>query len=196
MDEHAEIIKNINELPQQEIASYLSNFFPDWPLSKTDLFHWVAPLNRLDAILQSILKSYEIITTLQSGPFNPNDKYLILSIIQFFKILLEHCANKSLFSSYDSVVAFMSSIDMDVLEVVLRFLYNPLSKYTGHKNLKTLMSISLPLLEIIVAKWNFKSFFDCHISEVFERKSLPELTEDGRKFSFFLLKNLLIMILF
>ena len=165
---------------------YLRQFYPVWKFAKADLFHWTAALNRLDEIMARVLKA-EI--DLHSDTFSEYNKSLVVTIISFMKVLLENSSNKYLFSSYDTIVLALSVFDIDILEVTLHFLYHPLSKYSPNKSLKTMIAYQLPFLEILAAKWQFKTFFQRSIPETLLMPELPEITNEGFLFTFYFAKK-------
>jgi E3 ubiquitin-protein ligase HUWE1 len=70
----------------------------DWP--RTDLQCWVEVLNRFDAILEKACADYAL-PAIQMTAFTPRTKRLVLEILRFTQLLLEHATNRKIFNSYD-----------------------------------------------------------------------------------------------
>jgi hypothetical protein len=72
-----------------------------WP--RTDLQHWIVPLNRFDQLLEEIIMGYELGTMQhpQTNDFTPRTKELLTAILKFEKVLLENSTNRKIFASFD-----------------------------------------------------------------------------------------------
>ena len=66
-------------------------------------------LNKFDAILEEVIQEYEV-DTLQVKGYAPDKKELLLEILRFERLLLEHSMNRKVFNSYD-VRIYAPSID-------------------------------------------------------------------------------------
>ena len=77
--------------------------------------------NKLDAVLEDIIREYEIEDgNIQRRPFQPQTKQLLLAILKFERMLLENTTNRKLFTQYDvcGVCAFKFRALVDLLEIV------------------------------------------------------------------------------
>jgi hypothetical protein len=75
---------------------------PTWPWPKTDMYHWVSLLNRMDALLGSLVQNYSLSSeSFQAAPFSLKDKQDLLAVLRLTWFLWENCTNRSLYSSYD-----------------------------------------------------------------------------------------------
>lgn len=74
-----------------------------WAWPRTDLQHWIAPLNRFDAILEDVIRDYDLASMLhcQTNAFTPRTKALLTAILAFEKVLLENSTNRKIFASFD-----------------------------------------------------------------------------------------------
>lgn len=81
----------------------LRELLQSWPIveEKTDLFHWSELLNRFDVQLEEILNRCIPTGKLQSEKLRENEKELILTILEFSRILLETCSSRNIYHSYD-----------------------------------------------------------------------------------------------
>lgn len=116
-----------------------------WERPRGDLFHWVQVLNRFDEIYETRIKSYGLdqeYPKLQD--MSPGDQDLLVSCLDFTHILLEHCANRSIYSSSERVFQLINSPSIDVrlsaLEVGVsiseRFVQTSSNKYSAPKPVK------------------------------------------------------------
>ena len=75
---------------------------PAWPWPKTDLYHWVPLLNKIDELLGNIVSQYALSSTaFQATPFALKDKQSLLGMLRLTWLLWENCTNRSLYSSYE-----------------------------------------------------------------------------------------------
>lgn len=74
-----------------------------WTWPRTDLQHWIVPLNRFDSILEGVINDYDLgsMEHCQTNAFTPRTKELVAAILAFEKILLENSTNRKIFASFD-----------------------------------------------------------------------------------------------
>ena len=74
-----------------------------WTWPRTDLQHWINPLNRFDTILDGVVTDYDLATLdhPQTNQFTPRTKRTLLAILRFEKLLLENSTNRKIFASFD-----------------------------------------------------------------------------------------------
>jgi E3 ubiquitin-protein ligase HUWE1 len=80
-----------------------------WTWPRTDLQHWIVPLNRFDSILEDVIRDYDLgsMEHCQTNAFTPRTKELVGAILAFEKVLLENSTNRKIFASFD-VSCFLS----------------------------------------------------------------------------------------
>lgn len=157
------IISKRNHLEKMEMAKPLKSIIDDltncsldelsdklnenlkWERPRGDLFHWVPVLNRFDEIFEAKCKEYELD---QDCPklceMITKDKDLVSSCLKFTHLLLEHCANRSIYSSSDRIFQLINSPTVEVrlcaLEVGLslaeRYVQTNSNKYSASKPVK------------------------------------------------------------
>jgi len=90
---------NDDELPEM-LESVLA---VGWTWPRTDLQHWINPLNRFDAMLDQIVTDYDLATLEhpQINQFTPRTKQSLLAILRFEKLLLENSTNRKIYASFD-----------------------------------------------------------------------------------------------
>lgn len=76
----------------------LLDSFTQWKYPKGDLFQWVELLDKFDSILERLCKQYAL-QTVQRDAFHAQDKSLLVAILRISVFLLDHCANRTLYSS-------------------------------------------------------------------------------------------------
>jgi E3 ubiquitin-protein ligase HUWE1 len=71
-----------------------------WKWPRSDLTAWVKVLNRFDAILEEIIKEYEL-DKLQVKQFSDGAKRAVCEILRFQRLLMENSTNRKTYCSYD-----------------------------------------------------------------------------------------------
>lgn len=107
---------------EEDVLTVLEPLCHEWIFPKADLFHFVNVLNRLDQLLEGIIKRFgigaplspketapssakeETLSTsvsIQKIAFQPATKRLLLSILRFTLLLQENATNRSVYNSYE-----------------------------------------------------------------------------------------------
>ncbi|PMD45728.1 hypothetical protein L207DRAFT_578634 [Hyaloscypha variabilis F] len=130
------------------LPQYLSTFPTRWPFPRGDLYHWIPLLNRFDEILEKFCKIYKLdkgpqtvdfsCTLLESGVGESSehsqnghsleqlgfsqegDRELIESILDFSRMLLQNCGNRSIYASSSHLNSILNSTSLTLLESTLR----------------------------------------------------------------------------
>jgi len=132
--EVSNFIEQVEKAPDHELAALLSTV-QEWEWPRTDLQYWIKALNRFDEILETVCRDYNLANKeVQLNEFTPKTKALLLSILRFLKVLLEHATNKRVFSSSDRLGDLLLTRDLDVLEANLRL---SLRLATNNRRLET-----------------------------------------------------------
>lgn len=100
------VVKRVEETLAGDMATLtgrLQTLLAEWPLieDKTDLFHWAELLNRFDELLETLLARCIPAGKLQVESFSPEERLLVLAILDFSRLLLESCSSRNIFNSYD-----------------------------------------------------------------------------------------------
>lgn len=123
-------------LPQQ-----LEKFPSRWPFPRDDLYHWIPLLNRFDTVLEDFCKLYG----LQDGPqtrdftcellerdiehsrslkelgYNDDgDRQVIESILNFSRLLLENCGNRTIYASSPLLSDLLNSTSLSLIASTLQ----------------------------------------------------------------------------
>lgn len=127
----ADVINQIIDLPTSDLPAFLSSNIATWMWPRSDLHSWVKVLNKFDDVLKTYIEEYDLDggssnsnaatnnTTsktsslgLQTNPFTPMTKSVVIEILRFETLLLDNSTNRKLFSSYD---VSSSSLHLPVL---------------------------------------------------------------------------------
>ncbi|KAL1959539.1 hypothetical protein VTO42DRAFT_1984 [Malbranchea cinnamomea] len=138
-------------IPVAELPAFLSSFPRRWPFPRGDLYHWIGVLNRFDELLARVINHYELHKGPQTKPFgrfilveeyhathgsqasecdaalnqlgfsSEGDRELVESILDFSRLLLEKCGNRSLYSSSERLSALLNTTSLSLIQCVLRF---------------------------------------------------------------------------
>lgn len=109
---HAELLEELKQIDA-------------WTFGKCELFHWIDVLDLSDSILEeaaakSLDNPWELACDL---PQNRETKELLLWVLHFTTLLIEHSFSRHLYNSMEHLVTLLSSCDMPVVLGVLNLLY-------------------------------------------------------------------------
>ena len=132
------------EVPLSELPLHLDSFPRRWDFPRGDLYHWIKPLNRFDDILQELIAFYGLDDGPQTRPFgltylltntptgegrrelknwgfeDDGDWKLAESILNFSRLLLEKCGNRSLYDSGERLNALLNTTSLPLLHTTLK----------------------------------------------------------------------------
>ncbi|KAL2073000.1 hypothetical protein VTL71DRAFT_10324 [Oculimacula yallundae] len=133
-------------IPLPLLPQHLATFPSRWPFPRGDLYHWIPLLNRFDDVLDKFCDAYtlddpqtsdfasEILKSgigetevaaptghdLEALGFSAEgDRELVESILQFSKMLLQNCGNRSVYASSSHLSRLLNSTSLSLLEVTL-----------------------------------------------------------------------------
>ncbi|XP_020278772.1 E3 ubiquitin-protein ligase HUWE1 isoform X2 [Pseudomyrmex gracilis] len=109
---HAELLEELKQIDA-------------WTFGKCELLHWIDVLDLSDSILEEAAarspdNPWELACDL---PQNREAKELLLLVLQFTTMLIEHSFSRHLYNSMEHLVTLLSSCDMNVVLGVLNLLY-------------------------------------------------------------------------
>lgn len=137
------------DLPLHKLPEHIASFPHNWPFPRGDLYHWIAPLNRFDRILERFTTEYALDKGPQTQPFElrllqkgdaedgsatdvsvqelreggysaDGDRELIECILNFTRVLLERCGNRSLYASSAHLNHLLHTCSLTLLKITLR----------------------------------------------------------------------------
>ncbi|XP_076681578.1 HECT, UBA and WWE domain containing E3 ubiquitin protein ligase 1 isoform X3 [Andrena cerasifolii] len=109
---HAELLEELKQIDA-------------WTFSKCELFHWIDVLDLSDSILEEAAarspdNPWELACDL---PQNREAKELLLWVLHFTTLLIEHSFSRHLYNSMEHLITLLSSCDMHVVLGVQNLLY-------------------------------------------------------------------------
>lgn len=125
-------INGVIGTPLENIEEPLKGFV--WEFEKGDFHHWVDLFNHFNTFFEKYIKTRKDLRVedsfLESDP--PFPREAVLQILRVIRIILENCANKHLYSSYEHhLSSLLASTDADVVEGCLQTLASFLKKTIG-----------------------------------------------------------------
>ncbi|XP_036141020.1 E3 ubiquitin-protein ligase HUWE1 isoform X8 [Monomorium pharaonis] len=162
---HAELLEELKQIDA-------------WTFGKCELFHWIDVLDLSDSILEeAAAKSpdnpWELACDL---PQNREAKELLLWVLHFTTLLIEHSFSRHLYNSMEHLVTLLSSCNMNVVLGVLNLLYmfskrsNFITRLNSDKR-QALLSRLIHLAESWGGKENGFGLADC--CKEFPEKPFP-----------------------
>ncbi|XP_067638187.1 E3 ubiquitin-protein ligase HUWE1 isoform X2 [Eurosta solidaginis] len=118
----------IDQLTKCRSKSDLSRFLETinvWTYGKCELYHWTHILDRFDKILEEGARQVDdnefmLYCDLK---FSPEDARLLLLVLNFTTLLIEHSFSRHLYNSVEHLTQLLSSQNMDIVLAVLNLLY-------------------------------------------------------------------------
>ncbi|KAF9096459.1 hypothetical protein BGX23_011187 [Mortierella sp. AD031] len=150
------LIKTLAECPEAEVIKILE-VIPEWSWPRSDIFLWVAVLNRFDDILDTVCKTYDMKKP-HPKAFSEMDRRLTLEILHFSRLLLENCTNRNLYASYEQLNDLLHSTDLDILEACLRLLLRPAQRHSAQRTAKSIFTVSQDRLLALTHSWGTKEY--------------------------------------
>ncbi|KAJ3821015.1 hypothetical protein F5878DRAFT_550493 [Lentinula raphanica] len=123
-----------------------------WKWQRSDLNAWIKVLNKFDAVLEDVIREYEI-DKLQVRDFSQESKKLVAEIIRFERLLLENSTNRKMFNSYDRLNSILFTSDLDILILTLKLLLRPSQQYSAQPAVSQALNISTPRLLSLAKRW-------------------------------------------
>jgi E3 ubiquitin-protein ligase HUWE1 len=127
-----------------ELPSHLESFPRRWDFPRGDLYHWIVPLNRFDEILENLVALYGLEAGPQTKKFgntlvlegnsgteaderliqlgfgDDGDRKLAEGVLEFSRVLLQKCGNRSLYNSGERLNALLNTTSLSLLHSTLR----------------------------------------------------------------------------
>lgn len=171
----ADFVKQASTIPLHKLPAYLSTFPQQFPFPREDLYHWIPALNRFDHILELFADEYGLNKGPQAKPFElfllergdgegsesagiargealtagfseEGDRELVESVLNFTRIIFEHSANRSLYSSSGHLGHLLNTTSASLLKATLRLLFRLAQRYHTSKHKYTSPHMTQALL--------------------------------------------------
>lgn len=105
---------HIAAAPEPDLAALLSANLR-WEQPRGNLLHWVDVLNRIDDIFERLVARYGYSADAESlAEPAADDTALLVACLAFSTMLMEHCANRTIYASADRIWALLSCPNPDV----------------------------------------------------------------------------------
>ncbi|XP_063928722.1 E3 ubiquitin-protein ligase HUWE1 isoform X2 [Zophobas morio] len=119
-----QLIERLQACSRTELLEELSKI-NTWTFGKCELLHWALVLDVFDKILgEAGRKSFENKWALHCDThYNGTEKKLLLWILHFTTLLIEHSFSRHLYNSLEHLLVLLESNDMSVVLGVLNLLY-------------------------------------------------------------------------
>lgn len=100
------------------------NQIDSWTFGKSELYHWIDILDIFDGILEDATKQIGNDWFLACDErFPPKKRQLLLAILNFTTLLIEHSFSRHLYNSVEHLTQLLSSTNMEIILGVLNLLY-------------------------------------------------------------------------
>ncbi|KAI2632353.1 hypothetical protein GGR54DRAFT_31422 [Hypoxylon sp. NC1633] len=140
-----DFVDSTTSAPVPLLPNILATFPSRWPFPRGDLYHWIPLLNRFDGLLESFCSTYKLNEGPQTRDFGcevllgasstddggeqstklgklselgyseDGDVYLIVAILKFTQMLLDHCGNRSIYASSSHLNDLLNSTDFTII---------------------------------------------------------------------------------
>ncbi|KAI5477751.1 E3 ubiquitin-protein ligase HUWE1 [Pseudohyphozyma bogoriensis] len=158
----AAFIVQLSDADPDALPQLLAPIIRDgWAWPRTDLQHWINPLNRFDAILDEIIRDYDLgsMEHSQLNAFTPRIKDLLASILAFEKVLLENSTNRKIFASFDRLNDLLHTTDISILLATLRLALRPAQQFsTASQNGLVTFGVSEKRLLDLAQGWGTRDY--------------------------------------
>lgn len=149
-------LKNCN---QEQLLDELKQI-KSWTCGKCELYHWVDLLDNFDEILGKCCERHhdnQWTLPCDSPTMDPKRKELLMHIISFTALLIEHSFSRHLYSSMDHLITLLSSSDMQIVLSVLGllFVFSKRSNFIGKSSIEKRQEL-LTRLSYLAESWGGK----------------------------------------
>ncbi|KAF7321292.1 hypothetical protein MKEN_00649200 [Mycena kentingensis (nom. inval.)] len=184
----AELIARLLGTPNDDLSRVLAEI-DAWKWPRSDLNAWIKVLNKFDAIMEEIIRDYQV-DKLQVNVFTPATKATLCEILRFERLLLENSTNRKMFHSYDRLNSLLFTPDLDVLILALNLLLRPSQQYSAQPSVSHALNISTPRLQSLAKRWPHMREYGVSLVDLASPQGVPTvdaLPADARQvhFSFY-----------
>ncbi|KAF9460708.1 hypothetical protein BDZ94DRAFT_1323842 [Collybia nuda] len=169
----AELITKLLKTPTDDIPQALGDL-DTWRWPRSDLNAWVKVLNKFDALLEEIIRDYDI-EKLQVNDFTPLTKQIVCIVLRFTRLLMENSTNRKVFNSYDRLNILFYSSDLDVVILALNVLLRPSQQYSAQPTINNALKISTPRLESLAKRWPYLREYGIGLVDLAGSMGSPEI---------------------
>ncbi|CAH1153351.1 unnamed protein product [Phaedon cochleariae] len=118
-----QLIDRLQICSRTELLEELSRIH-SWTFGKCELLHWAQVLDEFDRVLGAAAeRNDENKWILKCDTYNEQDFQLLIHILRFTSLLIEHSFSRHLYNSMEHLLVLLESNDMSVVLEVLNLLY-------------------------------------------------------------------------
>ncbi len=167
-------IERASAIDLSELPKHLSTFPALWPFPRGDLYHWIPLLNRFDHILEVFSQEYGLKNGPQTQPFGrrillrggdvsastpvsdpdldklgfglEGDRQLVEAVLDFSRLLLQNCGNRSLYSSSGFLNDLLNTSSLSLLHHTLRLAVCLAQRYNASRQRSSAGHVNTALL--------------------------------------------------
>ncbi|KAG7098569.1 hypothetical protein E1B28_000502 [Marasmius oreades] len=169
----AELINKLLNTAQDDLISTLEDI-DSWKWQRSDLNAWIKVLNKFDAILEDIIRDYDI-DRLQIREFTSKTKALLSEILRFERLLLENSTNRKMYNSYDRLNSLLFTSDLGILILTLKLLLRPSQQYSSQPAVSQALNISTQRLLALAKRWPHLREYGIELVELANSKGSNEI---------------------
>lgn len=153
------LIERLKNCDQDQLLTELKQI-KSWTCGKCELYHWVDLLDIFDDILGKCCEKQnenQWALPCDSPEMDPKRKELLMHIISFTALLIEHSFSRHLYSSMDHLITLLSSSDMQIVLSVLGllFVFSKRSNFIGKLSIEKRQEL-LTRLSYLAESWGGK----------------------------------------
>ncbi|KAI7823948.1 hypothetical protein BX661DRAFT_53039 [Kickxella alabastrina] len=126
--------------------------YQEWPFVRGDMYHWITVLNRFDDIMADVCEKFGL-TSLQKVDFDAETRVLLVSILEFSRLLMENCINRNVYNSVERLDCLLNTSDPEVLESTLRMLLRAAHRWSYQRDVKTSLTVMSTRLMTVADTW-------------------------------------------
>ncbi|OMJ30040.1 E3 ubiquitin-protein ligase TOM1-like [Smittium culicis] len=169
--EISELRHALETVDESQLFHVVSNI-KHWPFLRSDFYYWIKVLDRFDEILEKIISKHSLIrpdSHLVRNDLPDDTAQLICAILDFTRLLMENCINRTIYSSIERLGALLCVPNNLILEKLLRLLLQISQSGSFQQDIKTIIHSLHPILEVLSQPWlNQKN-----LENLFENKKTP-----------------------
>lgn len=119
-----QLIDKLRNCTRTELLNELSQI-KSWTFGKSELYHWIDILDIFDDILSEAAQKLDNIEwrLYCDVKYQYHEKCLLLCVLDFTTLLIEHSFSRHLYNSVDYLITLMSSDQMPIVISVLNLFY-------------------------------------------------------------------------
>lgn len=142
------LITQLTSSDEKELVAVINQNLK-WERPRGDLFHWVSVLNRFDEIFERLIKAYGLDDEHpRLREVSGEDETLLVACLNFTYLLMDHCANRSIYASTERIYSLLNTVLVDVRVAALEVAVCLAERYV-HVGLSSLAAPKPVILRVV-----------------------------------------------